>query len=288
MRAIIATGIFLSCSLACLRDENFDREYRRQTHSSFQVTDVFGAAQLIKHLLKHSQDLKELFKDPMDILRATMIVGGIAAVVKVSLMGAQAIGMKIPEVAAKIYKRSISWWMRKLGWPEGFDHEQLLTWETVFEHMMITLCGGSIRAEQSKELRPDYWYYYRDSVIDMMIYMQDYLLTHRRYYRAKQLQDKREAVLGMRTVEDNNDHICFMVDVIVRSLGHIVNMCKDTNSSQEVDVVHIKKIGGNVLVLCKQVRLMIHGGTRQWQHQHEYYDFMEQPWLPSIDYTNQI
>ncbi len=288
MRVILAAGIFLSCSLACIRDENFDRDYRRQAHPSFQVTDVFGAAQLIKHLLKHSQDLKELFKDPMDILRATMIVGGIAAVVKVSLMGAQALGMKIPEVAAKIYKRTVSWWMRKLGWPEGFDHEQLLTWETVFEHMMVTLCGDSIRAEQTKELKPENWFYYRDSVIDMFIYMQDYLLTHQRYYRVKQLQNKKgKAVLEIRTVEDNNDHICFMVDIIVRSLGHIVNMCKEARSSSEIDIVHIKKVGGNVLVLCKQVRLMIHGVNRQWQYQHEYYDFMEQPWMP-IDYTNQI
>lgn len=265
--------------------ENFESDYRRQLYQPLQVTDIFGAAQLIKHVLSHSKELKELFEHPMDILRATLIVGGIAAVVKMSLMGVQTLGLKCPELATRFYRKCVAWVMDALGWPTGFDHDQLLMWETIFEQLMSNLCGINIRTGSLDSQADHLWEQYRDNLLDVLCYIQDYLLVHQQYYRARQLQKRRKKRLLVRTVDDNDDHVCFMIEFIVRSLSDITRMCREAKKIHELNVEYIKKVAGNVLVLFKQVRIIVRGDQKMMPY--EPYD-SDQSWLYAPDVVYQI
>ncbi|MEX0849847.1 MAG: hypothetical protein WD055_06465 [Candidatus Dependentiae bacterium] len=280
MRWIIAASCMLLSSLAYTRgDELASSEYRRPPYTSLQVTDIFGAAQLIKHLLAHSHELKELLEDPMDIFRATIFVGTIAAVVKVTLMGVQSLSFKLPELLARMYKLSSSWLKKKLHIPEGFDVDQLIMCEQMFEQSMITLCEQRLPNNEEAVFQ-EHWDFQRQYVQDLLYYIVGFLLAHQQYYRVKQIEKNKKGILSTHAIDNTTDHICFMVDALVRSLRHVIKVCQHCIDIQKFDEIHIQKIASNILVLFKQLRRIIDGGSALQTEYQDFSSFGQQAFMP--------
>lgn len=281
MRAIKVLKYILTVGLlaaACVRAHDIeDQELTRRLYPHYEVNDIFGAAQLIKHVLVHSQQLKELLRDPMDLLRATFVVGSIAALVRMSLLGVQGLSARVPDWAAKCFKRCASWCMQLFGWPEGFDYGQLIMWTQMFEQIMAVWCDQKGFGPEREHCLA-HWDYQRRFMQDVLYQFISFLESHQVYYRAQQV--KRGGVMTTHLCDNRIDHVCFLVQSILRSLQHLIVVSEQTTEPSAFNLEHVKKVACNIVILLQNLCIIISGDPMQSVKQSEY-TFSGQAFLPT-------
>lgn len=257
-----------------------DIEFKRAAYPHhYEMSDIFGIAKLIKSLMENSDDLKKLLQNPADVLRATLLVGGIAAMVKVSSHAVQGLSARIPEWTASACRRFASWCMRMLNLPEGFDYEQLVMCEQMFEQIMAVWCSqGALNSSEQAAIRIAHWDYQRHFVQDMLHYLIGFLESHQQYYRAMQI--KRGKIMTTHIGDNRVDHVCFLVQSIIGSLRHMAVVCERAENSSDFDVEHVKKVARATVILLKKLCAIIGGESIQSYNQTEY-NFGGQSFMPA-------
>jgi hypothetical protein len=257
-------------------------ESLRTPYPLYEISDIFGVAKLIQSVLKNSEQLKNLLKDPMDVFRATVLVGGIAAMIKLSMFAVQGFTARIPGVSLTIYRRIASWCMRVLNLPEGFDVEQLLLCEQMFEQIMVVWCEREARISGEHLKGADaHWDYHCRFVQDVLYYLISFFESHQKYYRAIQLKRVGKVVVT-HIGDDKIDYVCFLVQSCISSMKHLVSVCEQAKVFAEFDVEHVKKIARSTVVLLRKLSGIVAGEHVQ-PYQAEY-NFTGQALMPALGF----
>jgi hypothetical protein len=239
-----------------------DLELRRGSFPYYEVNDIFGVAQLVKQLLSNSDELKKLLADPMSILRATVVVGGIAAIVKVSLASVEGLGARLPDQLYRLWKSSISRIKRFFNIAEGFDPDELIIWSQLFEQIIAVGCEDEQFIDKDQLLvSSTHWDYQRYFVNDMLRYLLAYMETHKQYYRSQQI--KYEQHMRAHICDPRVNHVCFLVQSIINSLVHLIAVHEQALTIAEFDSEHVKRVSRNVVIVFKKLCVIINGDVGQ-------------------------
>lgn len=273
-------AMFIWWSAQLCGGEISDIEFTRTGYPRYEVSDIFGVAKLLTSILTNSEQLKVLFQHPMDILRATFLVGSIAAMVRVSLLAVQGLSARLPDWTTKICRRCVSWSMRMLNLPEGFDYDQLVMCEQMFEQIISVWCDHDVVVSQGQSARTiEHWDYQRLFVRDVLHYLIRFLESHQCYYRAMQL--KRGSSTMTTHIGDNRvDQVCFLVQSCVSSLRHLAKVSEQTAQPEDFDGEHVKKVARATVILLKKLCAIIGGESTQGHNKTEY-NFVGQSFMPT-------
>ncbi len=233
--------------------------YRSGHYANVFATDIFGAAELLKGILENQKELEQMFDSPTKILKATLIVGGIAAVVKLGLTGTQKVIEQLPQICIRLFNKSKFWGMSILGLPQPLSLEQVLIWEHLFENIMCTLCEQDNTAyimlrtvgadEQIYE--GGHWHYYQGLIHAMLLQIDHFLQDHKAFYLSAQSY----------IVSHEHKMVCFIIETIVSSLEHIRSVCQEATSFDDVPKDYLKKVTRNTLMLFQKLRCLIGGAV---------------------------
>lgn len=272
--------VFVCWSVYLYSSDLGDIEFKRAAYPHYEVSDIFGVAKLLTSIVTNSQQLKELFQNPADIFRATLLVGSIAAMVRVSLLIVQRLGARLPDWTAKAFRRCVSRCMRMLNLPEGFDYDQLVMCEQMFEHMMSVWCDCSMKAfHEQVTSSMSHWDYQRHFIQEVLRYLIRFLESHQCYYRAMQM--KRGNSLMTTHIGDNRvDHVCFLVQTAIGSLRHLVSVSEQATQPADFDVEHVKKVARATVILLNKLCAII-GGESTKSHTVTEYNFAGQSFVPA-------
>lgn len=256
-----------------------DIEFKRAAYPHYEVSDIFGVAKLLTSIVTNSEQLKELFKDPADIFRATLLVGSIAAMVRVSILAVQGLSERLPDWTARAFRRCVSWSMRMLNLPEGFDYDQLVVCEQMFEQIMLIWCDHEVAVLHDKAtINIDHWDFQRQFVHDVLQYLIRFLESHQNYYRAMQLK-RGNSIMTPHIGDNRIDHVCFLVQRSISSLRHLASVSEQANRPADFDVEHVKKVARATVILLKKLCVII-GGESMQAHNVTEYNFSGQSFLP--------
>lgn len=264
--SIFVLGSFIRASVADLTEI----EGLRMPYAHYEVSDIFGAAKLIKSILKNSEQLNDLLHNPADLLRATLLVGSIAAVVKISIAAVNGLSIRIPGWISKLYRYATSRCRKALGIAEGFDCDQLHLFTQTFEQVMaVWVDQGYKRAEreQANPANKDYWQFQCRFVRDTLQYIAGFLREHQQYYRALQVKkvDERKTC-----IEDDIDHASFLVQHIIDALQHLTAISERAVDPTLFDIDHTRKMVRITVILFKKLSAILSGDVAPVGNQTDY------------------
>lgn len=159
--------------------------------------------------------------------------------------------------------------------PAALNADEILVWEQTFEGLLSSLCEQNtssnlmlknlrVADEAQKDAMPAdaNWSYFSELVDDMCAHVIDYLKNHMAHYTGHKTQLRLLVTIAHGVEAENRVTIAFLMNCIIKNLNNIKEVCKRTEHVDDLDVVHIKKLGKITLLLFKKLRIMLHGGKQ--------------------------
>jgi hypothetical protein len=153
--------------------------------------------------------------------------------------------------------------------PDPLRAEEVQIWESMIENITSTLCEQSISGtimmrnrimgtdEDNPESEHNQWAYYVSFVSRMLLHITMNLERRIPYYQKTKKQREMLVNVANAVSLDDRKSIAFLIQIIADNLRHIVEVCKDVSSPDDLNTEHIKKISRNTLMLMKKLREMI-------------------------------
>ena len=164
--------------------------------------------------------------------------------------------------------------------PNPLCASELCIWEQVLENITGTLCeqsiAGTIMLQNIPRISVDdesdkftgaelrgHWTYYVQYISAMFGHVADYLEMKIAYYVCMKDQCV-PLVLAANSMSLEDRHgIVFMIKMIVGNLRHMIVVCAQAHTADDLDTEHIKKLSRNTLLMLKKLREMIGGSYDQ-------------------------
>jgi hypothetical protein len=180
----------------------------------------------------------------------------------------------LPNVFAFMGRMATKGYNKLARRPEALNPDEILVWEQTFEGLLSSLCEQNTSSnlmlknlriqDESKAdvpLDPN-WAYFAELVDDMCAHVIDYLRDHMAHYTINKGQRSYLVKMAHGVESENKATIAFLMNCIIKNLNNIKEVCKRTQQVDDLDVVHIKKLGRITLLLFKKLRIMLHGGRQ--------------------------
>lgn len=162
--------------------------------------------------------------------------------------------------------------------PDPLQCEEILIWEQTLDSLLSTLCEQHVSnslmlknirvSDEGEAAQQDAvdnnWIYYVEMVNDVCGHMNAYLDERLPYYAGS--SDQRKLLVGVSNSlsVENRRSISFIIGVIKNNIKQVIHICKNAQTSDDLDRVHVKKLGRITLLLLSKLRVMI-GGAGQVQ-----------------------
>jgi hypothetical protein len=158
--------------------------------------------------------------------------------------------------------------------PDPLSPDEVLIWEQSFECLINSLCEHSVSGnlmlknirvsddDQAGEIAADVnWLFLSNSIKLMCGHINEFFGERILYYTG--CKHQRKALVGISNAFsiENRESIAFVITMIMSNLKQLVEVCERAKSGDEVDRVHIKKLGRITLLLFNKLRVMIGGGS---------------------------
>ncbi len=182
---------------------------------------------------------------------------------------------KVPSVFAVVARIAGNRYNALCKRPDPLQAEEVLIWEQTFECMINSLCEQNVSgnlmlknmrasedeadAQQAVDVN---WQFFTQMVKQMNGHIAHYFNERLPYYTgAKEQRQLLVSVANWVSVE-NKGSIAFIIGMINGNLNQLVEVCERAQTSDDLDRVHIKKIGRITLLLFNKLRVLI-GGNNQ-------------------------
>jgi hypothetical protein len=159
--------------------------------------------------------------------------------------------------------------------PDPLQVEEILIWEQSFECMINSLCEQNVSGNlMLKNIRVSEdevdnqqavdvnWQFFSQMVKQMNNHIVQYFNDRLPYYTGAEQQRQWLVSIANCLSVESRDSIAFIITMINGNLNQLVEVCERAQTSDELDRVHIKKIGRITLLLFNKLRVLI-GGSSQ-------------------------
>lgn len=154
--------------------------------------------------------------------------------------------------------------------PDALQPEELAIWRSTIEGVINALCEQSVSGalmlknvrleqEEQESIVDDNWIYLTAMVKEVCEQAAFYLEERIPYYTGSESQRALFVGVANSFSMENRASISFLSKIIAQNLRNIIVSCQKTQTAEDLDVTHVKKLGRITLLLFDKLHLMISG-----------------------------
>ena len=204
-----------------------------------------------------------LYAERYELAKLMAILSGVVLGAKLLWEYGPKLGERIGTGISNIGSRAIDALCNR---PGTLSIQQVVMWEGMFKTLMHTLCEQSasgnvmlrsLRAAEQENALDANWMFYQQFIGDTLAHMADNLQTALPHYEPTKGQRAWLVHIANTVTPEDNNNIVFMAKTIVGNIRHIVLVCGQAESMDDLDTTHLKKMAKNTLLLFEKLRQLL-------------------------------
>lgn len=152
--------------------------------------------------------------------------------------------------------------------PDPLHADEIGMWQEMVEQIVnsisdhvetgtIMLRNMRVNDNEPHAVEDTNWLFFVSYIEETFLYISDCLRDHLPHYQENKEQCRWLVRVANSCRECNSRAITFVITMIVTNLHHLIDVCKNAEAVDDIDISHIRRVSRNLLLLFKKLRILV-------------------------------